>query len=208
MQRTIAILTGFLALLGIGAAAEHVFGAGHPNPGFYEHPGLMQVHVGLGALYLALALLQFSARVRDRWPALHRASGRLAVVAGLATGGTALVIAAWFPFSGLAELAVVAPFAALFLLSLARGLWLARSRRFAEHREWMIRALAVGTSIATMRLIFVPALLLIGPSDETARWLSLTSFGIAFVVHATAAEAWIRATREASPVAPFLLVRS
>jgi hypothetical protein len=94
---------------------------------------------------------------------------------------------------------VVAPFGLLFLLSLARGLLLARRRRFAEHREWMIRALAIGTSIATMRLIFVPTFHLLGETDERARWLSLTSFGAAFVIHAVIAEAWIRATRAVAP---------
>ena len=61
----------------------------------------------------------------------------------------------------------------------------------------MIRALAVGTSIATMRLIFVPAMLLLGAysDEERARWLSLASFGAAFVLHGAVAEAWIRTTR-------------
>jgi hypothetical protein len=60
----------------------------------------------------------------------------------------------------------------------------------------MIRALAVGTSIATMRLVFVPALLLLGtPSNERARELSTPSFLIAFVLHAAVAEYWIRRTR-------------
>jgi len=72
---------------------------------------------------------------------------------------------------------------------------LARKRRFAEHREWMIRAMAVGTSISTMRLIFVPTLIAMGESEDVARWLSLTSFGIAFVIHSTVAELWIRSTR-------------
>jgi ABC-type uncharacterized transport system permease subunit len=63
----------------------------------------------------------------------------------------------------------------------------------------MIRALAIGTSIATMRLIFVPAMLWIGEYDDEdlARRLSLVSFGAAFVLHGAAAELWIRSTREA-----------
>ena len=46
-----------------------------------------------------------------------------------------------------------------------------------------------------MRLIFVPALLLLGETDERARWLSVTCFGVAFVIHSATAEAWIRSTR-------------
>jgi uncharacterized membrane protein len=198
MKRTIIVVTAILATLGIGFAVEHFLDLDHYNPGFDEHPIITRLHVALGGLYLGLAMLQFVGAVRSRFPRLHRVSGRIAVVAGIASGVTALLITAMFPFSGPIEMAVVGPFACLFLLSLCRGLWLARARRFAEHREWMIRAMAVATSIATMRLIFVPALVVMGASEELARWLSLTSFGIAFVIHSAVAEAWIRSTREGS----------
>jgi uncharacterized membrane protein len=194
MKRVLTATTAVLASLGILLAVEHLLDADHYNPGFHEHPVVTRLHVTLGALYLGLALLQFVGRVRARSPRLHRVFGRIAVFAGLASGVTALLIAAMFPFSGPIAMAVVGPFACLFLFSLFRGLWLARARRFVEHREWMIRALAVGTSITTMRLIFVPALLMLGESEETARWLSLTSFGIAFFIHSTVAEVWIRST--------------
>jgi uncharacterized membrane protein YozB (DUF420 family) len=172
-------------------------GREHYNPGFAEHPALIRAHVVLGAAYLGLALPQFVGRLRGRRPALHRRMGRAAVAAGLVAGATALLVTLLFPYSGRAALAVVAPFAAWFVFALARGAWLARRRRFAEHREWMIRALAIGTSIATMRLIFVPSMVLLGAFEDEARarWLSLASFGAAFVLHAAAAEAWIRVSR-------------
>ena len=156
----------------------------------------MRAHLSLGAVYLALALPQFLPGLRARRPRLHRACGAVAVAAGIVAGSTAIVIGIAFPFSGFSETAVTLPFALLFLVSLGRALWLARAGRFALHREWMIRALAVGTSIATMRLVFVPALLLLGePSDERARELSTPSFAIAFALHVAVAEFWIRRTR-------------
>jgi hypothetical protein len=55
-----------------------------------------------------------------------------------------------------------------------------------------------------MRLIFVPALYLLGePKLERARVLSPLSFGAAFVIHTVLAELWIRRTREAA-LAPLL----
>ena len=202
MKRALAAITALLALLGIGLSIEHLLDSDPYNPGFVEHPRIIRSHVVLGALYLALALPQFSASLRERRPRLHRGMGRVAVAAGLVAGATALLVTLLFPYSGPLAIAVVGPFACLFVGSLARGLWSARRRRYREHREWMIRALAIGTSIATMRLIFVPAMLLLGAyNDEArARWLSLVSFGAAFVLHGTVAEAWIRATR--SPEAP------
>ncbi len=61
----------------------------------------------------------------------------------------------------------------------------------------MIRAFAIGLSIATMRLIFVPALVIIvaTPTDAQIAALSTSSFAAAFVLHASVAELWIRATR-------------
>jgi putative effector of murein hydrolase LrgA (UPF0299 family) len=58
----------------------------------------------------------------------------------------------------------------------------------------MLRALNVGLAIATMRLLFVPAIVAFG--GEHASMLSIVSFTIAFTVHAAFAEAWIRRTRE------------
>lgn len=202
MARALVGTTIFLALLGIVASIDHLVASEHYNEGFARYPVTTRIHVSFGALYLALALVQFSPGVRERWPSLHRLSGRLAVLVGMGAGVTALVISALFPYGGRAELAVAGPFAVLFLASLVRGIWLARQRQFAEHREWMIRAMAVGTSISTMRLIFVPSLIALGGAEETARWLSLTSFAIAFVVHSTVAELWIRSTRSEDVGAP------
>ncbi|HEU4427176.1 MAG TPA: DUF2306 domain-containing protein [Myxococcota bacterium] len=210
MALALTVITVLLGLLGIGLSVEHLLDANPYNPGFTRHPLVIRSHVVLGAVFLALTSLQFSGTLRQRRPRLHRAVGRITVAAGLVAGGTALLITIWFPYSGPAAIAVVAPFAGFFVASLARGLWLARQRRFQAHREWMIRALSIGTSIATMRLIFVPAMLLIGDyEDESlARWLSLTCFGAAFVLHAAVAEAWIHATRAAGQPGPLLTAAS
>jgi len=197
MKTALAAYTILLALLGIALSIEHLLDADHYNPGFDEHPVIIGSHVVLGGLYLAFALPQFASSVRQRRPRVHRAMGRVAVAAGGVAGVTALLITLLFPYSGPRAIGVVGPFACWFVFSLARGLWLARRRDYRAHREWMIRALAIGTSIATMRLIFVPSMLLLGAyeDEERARWLSLVSFGAAFVLHSAVAEARIRTTR-------------
>jgi hypothetical protein len=71
-----------------------------------------------------------------------------------------------------------------------------RAGRVGLHREWMIRAFAIGLSMATMRLIFVPTLIIMTtPTDAQIAMLSTSSSAAAFVVHASATEAWLRATR-------------
>jgi uncharacterized membrane protein len=199
----LATAATLLALLGIGLSIEHLLDSNHYNPGFAEHPLVIRSHVVLGGLYLAVALPQFVSTIRVRRPRLHRAMGRAGVAAGVVAGFTALLTTALFPYHGPIAFFLVGPWACWFVASLARGLWLARRRRFAAHREWMIRAFAIGTGIATMRLLFVPAMLLLGEyaDEERARRLSLASFMVAFALHAVIAEVWIRTTRgkHASP---------
>jgi uncharacterized membrane protein len=195
-ERPIVVSATVLAMLGIALSLEHLLDGQHYNPGFYEFPFVTRLHVVLGAAYLALAMPQFLAAVRVRRPGVHRGIGRAAAAAGAVAGSAALVMMALFPFSGALTILVAGPFACLFVFSLARGVLLARSGRYPEHREWMIRAFAIGTGIATMRLIFVPALFAFGEAtDERARWLSVVCFGTAFAVHSAIAELWIRATR-------------
>jgi uncharacterized membrane protein len=91
---------------------------------------------------------------------------------------------------------IIGLFGGLFLVAIVTGFLHIRAGRVASHREWMIRAFAIGLSIATMRLIFVPALLVAAdPTDAQIATLSVASFTAAFVAHASAAELWIRLTR-------------
>jgi hypothetical protein len=64
------------------------------------------------------------------------------------------------------------------------------------HREWMIRAFAIALSIATIRLIYIPAQLMMADlTDAQNAVLWDTSFAVAFLVNTSVAELWIRATR-------------
>lgn len=196
MKTALVAVTTMLALLGIAISVEHFLGADHYNPGFVAFPAIIGAHVVFGALYLACALAQFFRPLREGWPAVHRTVGRVAILSGVVAAVTAIAITFLFPFHGPAAVYLVAPFAGLFLFALVQAFSSARAGAFARHREWMIRAFAIGTGVATMRLIFVPAFVLLGEvSDERARPLSLFSFVAAFLIHLAIAEAWIRYTR-------------
>lgn len=195
MKRGIVGIAGLLCVLGIGASVNHFLSTPY-NPGFVEHPLITGLHVVLGALYLSIAPFQFVARIRDRWPRYHRLAGRVGVTIGLVVGVSAFFLATVIPTSGWSERIIVGGFAIFFTFSIARALLLARAGRYAVHREWMIRAFSIGMSIATMRLMFVPALIATGgPTVEQIQLFSIVTFTIAFVIHATGAELWIRATR-------------
>ncbi len=198
MHRTVPVVVGLLALSGIAAAAAHYLGTPY-NTGFLDYPTVTVLHVVLGGLYLTFAPFQFLPAVRNRWLGYHRWAGRSLVSIGLIVGFTGFFAATIFPVSGWPERIIVGGYAIFFFSALLVSAWHIRARRVAEHRAWMIRAFSIGLSIATMRIIFVPLLVLIGPEDvETIADLSIISFACAFFVHTVAAEWWLRRSQRLS----------
>jgi uncharacterized membrane protein len=193
MRLPLGVVVGFLALVGVGASATHYLQEPY-NPGFLQFPTIVVLHVVLGGVYLALAPFQFVGRIRSQHLGYHRRAGRLLVAVGLVAGVTGLFLGLVIPFSGWGERVIIGLFGSLFLFALVKGFLHARAGRVALHREWMIRAFAIGLSIATMRLIFVPALIMASTHAQITT-LAVSSFAAAFVLHAAVAELWIRATR-------------
>jgi uncharacterized membrane protein len=104
------------------------------------------------------------------------------------------------PLAGWIERAYISVFGVLFLVALVKGFVHIRAGRVALHREWMIRALAIGLAVVTQRLIFIPALLVVAdPRQAAVATLSAVSFLAAFVLHSTLAEVWILLTQRTSP---------
>ena len=158
---------GLLAFVGVGASAAHYLQEPY-NPAFLDFPTVVALHVLLGG-YLALAPFQFVGHIRSRHLGYHR----------------------W------AERAVISLFGILFLFALIRGFLHVRAGRVALHREWMIRAFAIGLAIATARLIFFPVLLItmVDPTEERFGTLLVVALAVAFVLQASVAELWICVTR-------------
>jgi uncharacterized membrane protein YozB (DUF420 family) len=111
-------------------------------------------------------------------------------------GATALFMRLVIPFSGWIEKVYIGLFGTLFLVTLIKGFVHIRANQVALHREWMIRAFAIALAVATMRLIFIPAFIVVAdPTQGQLQTLSAAAFLVAFVVHVSVAEAWIRLTQ-------------
>jgi uncharacterized membrane protein YozB (DUF420 family) len=85
-------------------------------------------------------------------------------------------------------------FGSFFLFALSKAFWHIRRRQVALHRQWMIRAFAIGLAVASIHPI-------VGIFFAASRFSGLTpalffgtAFWIGFVLHPIAAEAWIHAT--------------
>lgn len=167
---------------------------------FAQFPWLTLTHILPGLVFMILGPLQFNARLRSKYPALHRISGRVFVVCSLIIGITALVMSVVMPaIGGVTQATATGLFAIYFLFALSKAFWHIRQRQVAAHRVWMVRAFATGLAVATIRPI-------VGIFYATSRLSGLTPnefFGIAFwlgfVLHFIIAETWIALTRPAYP---------
>ena len=124
------------------------------------------------------------------------------VAAGLVIGISALSMSSIMAIGGINETVATMLFAIFFLLALGKAFLHIRRREIALHREWMIRAFAIGLAVATIRPI-------VGVFFATSRLTHLTpqeffgtAFWLGFTLQTIAAEAWINYTRTPVAVSP------
>jgi uncharacterized membrane protein YozB (DUF420 family) len=137
-------------------------------PNFPGHYPLLVAHVLFGSVALLTACLQIWPWLRRHHPIAHRRIGRAYVFAGVLPAGLiALPIGALSPFGPVARASNVV-MGALWLAFTITGWRMARQRRFAEHRRWMIRSFTLTASIITNRAWGPIAYLVLAPSLATA----------------------------------------
>ena len=166
---------------------------------FAHYPVLTLIHIVPGLLFMILGPFQFNSTIRARYPRWHRVNGRIYLTCSLVIGISALVMGFGMPaIGGVNQAAATIVFGTFFLFALCKAFWHIRRREIALHREWMIRAFAVGLAVATIRPI-------VGIFFATSRLTGLTpheffgtAFWLGFVLQLMAAEAWIHATQPGS----------
>lgn len=210
VERWLWGITILLVLIGITIVVRRITAINHmsisvnnvpvrstvPDNGFAAHPQLTLIHITAGLLFVLLAPLQFIKRIRNNCPKTHRTIGYIVFVSSLIIGITALVMGAVMAIGGITETLAVTTFGTLFLFSLMRSYLYALKKEFDLHREWMIRVLAIGLAVSTTRPIM-------GIFFATSKLTGLTvqqffgiAFWIAFTIHISFAEYWIRKTRK------------
>ena len=174
-------------------------GGGPPFDGaFARHPVITFLHILPGALFLLLGALQFLPRIRRNHPRFHRRNGRMLLCIGYLVGLSALAMPFLVPpIGGTNEAAATLLFDCYFLLALSKAWWHIRKGQIALHREWMIRAFAIGLAVATIRPIIG---LFFVFSHQPPQVFFGTAFWLGFTLHAIGAETWINATRSPLPI--------
>ena len=207
----------FLAFIGVAVAARRliylgpILAHGYSSPAvvphsrgeqfvhldevFARHPILTMIHIVPGLLFMILGPVQFSESIRARHLQWHRWNGRIFMTIGFIIGVSALLMSFTMQsIGGVNQAAATILFGFFFLFALSKAFWHIRRRQVTLHRQWMIRAFAIGLAVATIRPI-------VGIFFATSRFSGLTpaqffgtAFWIGFVLHLIAAEAWIHAT--------------
>ena len=162
---------------------------------FTRHRAAILWHVIPGALFLLFAPLQFVRRIRGRYPAVHRWSGRTLILLALASVLPGMWFGLFMPTGGRGETIVIALFGTLFVGALARAWFAIRRKQTAVHREWMTRAFAVALGISSVRLFAVPLDLLLTPMGWSSPAIFVASLWFGFGTTSLAAELWLYATR-------------
>jgi hypothetical protein len=179
------------------SALRYFAGAEPPPPPIlanaFARPFLL-LHVMGGVTALLLTPLQFVGGLRACWPALHRAVGRVCVVA-CAIGAPAGLMLALGTTAGPVAAAGFAIPAVLWAAFTWLGWRAAVEARFAAHREWMLRAYAIVSTAITLRLM-LPAAGLLGldfyPAYRVISWL-------AWITNLVLFEYYIRRARGTAP---------
>lgn len=127
-------------------------------PGLYEPQAPaatagIGLHFAAGGLILILGCVQLLSGVRTRWPALHRWTGRLYVVAALVAGvgGLAFILAKG-TIGGTVMDVGFGLYGVLMVLAAVQAWRHGQARRLEQHRAWALRlfALAIGSWLYRM----------------------------------------------------------
>jgi hypothetical protein len=129
---------------------------------FFPIRGKLFVHALGGAIALVVGALQFSTRLRQRFPALHRRLGRL-YLAGVSISGP---VAVYLQIThGLLSMATeTAVQASVWVLTALMAFVAARNRNFEVHRQWMMRSYSITMIFVIFRIVL--AVHVIAPTTD------------------------------------------
>jgi uncharacterized membrane protein len=159
---------------------------------FRDNRRMTLLHILPGALFLLFGFLQFSSRIRARWVAFHRWSGRVLLAAACILIVPALFLGLLTPYGGIGEAIAIALFGGVFPIILAVGFAAIRRGDVTRHRAWMTRAFAIGVGVSIERLFFGPLDLLLTPAGFRPPAIFAISIWMAWIVAVVVAELWLR----------------
>lgn len=138
-----------------------------PPPGNDLYYPLLVAHVLFGTVAMVTACFQIWPAFRARYRRGHRITGRIYVFAGALPAGLLGLYIGWHTTAGPSVRVANLVGSALWLAVTLTGLWLARQRRYGEHRRWMSRSFALAMSIVLSRVVNIVATIVLTPQVDT-----------------------------------------
>lgn len=157
-----SISTGLLYFFALGVAGYAAFVYGflplgsvvHPDmkASFLAHPYGIYTHAFASIVALAIGPFQFSTRLRENRPTLHRWLGRSYLAIGVVVGGLAGLYMSQYASGGTVARLGFAALAVLWIYTGLRAYLAVRRGLIQEHRKWMIRNYSLTFAAVTLRL--------------------------------------------------------
>jgi hypothetical protein len=129
---------------------------------FYPVRGKLFVHALGGAIALVVGALQFSTRLRQRFPALHRLLGRCYLAAVSIAAPVAVYLSITHGIGTMATETAVQ--ASIWVMTALIAFVAARNRNFEVHRQWMMRSYSITMIFVVSRIIL--ALPVVAPTTD------------------------------------------
>ncbi|MEU4765716.1 DUF2306 domain-containing protein [Actinosynnema sp. NPDC023794] len=128
---------------------------------------LLVAHVVFGAVAMVTACFQVWPSFRTSHPRGHRITGRIYVFAGALPAGVLGLYIGWHTAAGPSVRVANLVGSALWVAVTITGLWMARRRRYQDHRRWMSRSFALSMSIVLSRIVNIVATIVLTPQLDT-----------------------------------------
>lgn len=192
----LALLTSVFAVIRAAAVATERVDTSLPGLSdmvdrrYNDYPLWTYFHILPGLAFMILGPVQFSERIRRKRLNAHRWSGRIFLVAAMLAVTAAMGMAIQ-PASYIGPTAIAATYFAgvVFVASLGKAFWHIRRKEIVLHREWMIRAFAIGLAVSTIRLVGLVLFFLV-PNLNLHDSVGI-SFWTGWVINMIGAEFWI-----------------
>lgn len=194
--RTRRAVWGLGAFLSVGVALfsyRYLPELGHRPPNIlgntFARPWL-KVHVAGAATALLLGPFNFVGAIRRRAPRVHRWVGRIYILGCLMGSAGGLVIA-FGTFAGPIATVGFVSLAVSWIVANVQGWRSAMDRRFADHREWMVRSFAMTFGAVLLRVYLPLSQIFHVPFVDAYRAIAF----LAWVPNLVVAEIYLRRTR-------------
>jgi Predicted membrane protein (DUF2306) len=175
-----------LAIVGIGPVPPEIVANAFATP-------WLLIHIAGAATALLVGSFQFVGRLRQRWPSVHRWTGRVYAASCLVGGVTGLLLALGTTMGPVAT-AGFGILSILWVLITGHAWQLAGQRRFLEHRRWMIRSWLLTFAAVNLRLyVFIATHALNVDFDDSYPVISF----LCWVPNLIAAEVYLMAAEAA-----------